>query len=622
MPDVRRRLPCGARVVVLVLLAAVSSEAAPAVRQVLVLQSFDRGVLALDQFTANFRVDLDQRIGEPVNFVQFVVAPAGFITPPEEPVVDFLRSAFADRPAPDLIVTVGGPAAALARKHPRTLFPGTPRLFAAVDQRFLQGAPLAGNETAAAVMNDIPRLVDDILHLFPRTTQVFVVTGTGPVGRFWSRELEREFQRFHGRLTFVWSDELSFMEILRRVATLPPGSAILYVSVVTDALGGAYADERALAEIHARANAPLFGSQSALLGHGIVGGMLMSTDELGGRAADVAVRLLNGESPGTIRVPSQPAGPRIFDGRELNRWGIGEDRLPEGSIVRFRSPSLWRDHRGKIIGALAGLLLQTLLIVGLLYQRRARHRAEVDSRRSLAMAADANRRVTMSALTGSIAHELSQPLNAILHNARAGEMLVASRRATPETLAEILADIRAADLQATQIIERHRAMLRNRPLDKRPVDIHAVVRESLGLVAHESRSRRIQIAVDLPLQPCLVIGDSVLLQQVLVNLMMNAIEAMAESPLDRRRLLVRDHVRPDGVEISVQDTGPGLPEPVDGQLFEPFVTTKTNGLGIGLTIARNIVEAHGGRMEARNNPEGGATFKFMLPRPAGHRSQA
>ena len=489
-----------------------------------------------------------------------MVAPAGFITPPEEPVVDFLRSAFADRAAPDLIVTVGGPAAAFARKHPRTLFPGAPRLFAAVDQRFLQEAPLAGNETAVAVVNDVPRLVDDILHLFPRTTQVFVVTGTGPIGRFWHRELEREFQRFHGRLTFVWSDELSFKEVLRRVATLPPDSAILYVSVVTDALGGSYADERALAEIHARASAPLFGSQSALLGHGIVGGMMMSTDHLGRQAADVAVRILNGEPAGTIRIPPQPVGPTIFDGRELNRWGIRENRLPEGSIVRLRGSSLWRDHRGKISCA-GGAALQTLLIVGLLYQRRARFSAEVESRRSLAMAAGRQSGTTMSALTGSIAHELSQPLNAILHNARAGEMLITSGRSTPETLAEILADIRTADLQATQIIERHRAMLRSRPLEKGP----STSTPSCGRAwawsptrAFCGRSRSPSICLRSPVSS----GDPVLLQQVLVNLMMNAIEAMAESPPDRRRFLVRDDVRPDGVEISVQDAGPGLPEPI------------------------------------------------------------
>jgi C4-dicarboxylate-specific signal transduction histidine kinase len=220
----------------------------------------------------------------------------------------------------------------------------------------------------------------------------------------------------------------------------------------------------------------------------------------------------------------------------------------------------------------------------------------------------------MSALSGSMAHELSQPLNAILHNAQAGEMLITSSRATPEALNAILSDIRKADVRATQIVERHRMMLRTRQLNLEPVDIHGVVRESVTLVAHDTAARRVTVEVDLPPEPCWVAGDQVLLQQVLVNLLVNAADAMAETPPARRRLAIRNTVREDSVELSLSDAGTGLPPELDGRLFEPFVTTKTGGLGIGLTIAYTIVEAHRGRLEARNNPEGGATFTVRLPR--------
>ena len=219
----------------------------------------------------------------------------------------------------------------------------------------------------------------------------------------------------------------------------------------------------------------------------------------------------------------------------------------------------------------------------------------------------------MSALTGSIAHELSQPLSAILHNAQAGEMLVTSNRATPDMLREILSDIRTADVRASQIVERHRTMLRNRQLDTKPIDIHAVVRESVALVAHDIRRRQVRVDVELPPEPCVITGDQVLLQQVLVNLMMNAMDAMADTPSDRRRLWVHNEVTRDAVNVSVRDAGTGLPANMNGQWFEPFVTTKTDGIGIGLTIARTIVEAHRGKMTASNNPEGGATFTVTLP---------
>jgi C4-dicarboxylate-specific signal transduction histidine kinase len=192
-------------------------------------------------------------------------------------------------------------------------------------------------------------------------------------------------------------------------------------------------------------------------------------------------------------------------------------------------------------------------------------------------------------------------------------MLVASNRATTDTLRDILAEIRTADVRATQIVERHRTMLKNRQLDKKRLDIHAVVGESLALVAHDTRTRHVHLDVDLAAGPCLINGDQVLLQQVLVNLVMNAMDAMAETPPDRRRVSVHSKVGKESVEVSVRDAGTGLPSSVDRHLFEPFVTTKTHGLGIGLTIARTIVEAHRGSLDAHNNPEGGATFTVTLP---------
>ena len=198
----------------MLLLGAAPSDAQPAVRQVLVLQSFDRGNAAVDQFTSNFRVELDQRAEEPVNVVQVVVGPTGFVGAPEQAVVDYIRSTFVDRPKPDLIVTVAGPAAVFARKYRQQLFPDTPILFASVDQRYLGDAPLGDNETAVAVVNDFPRVIDDILQLLPQTRQVFMVVGSGPLGQFWRRELENEFRRFHDRLTFVWFDDLSVQETL------------------------------------------------------------------------------------------------------------------------------------------------------------------------------------------------------------------------------------------------------------------------------------------------------------------------------------------------------------------------------------------------------------------------
>jgi signal transduction histidine kinase len=596
----------------LLMLGAASGEAQPPVRQVLLLQSFDRGNMIVDQFTGNFRVELDQRAGRPVNVVQVVVGPTGFVGASEQAIVDFIRSAYLDRPKPDLVVTVSGPAAVFARKYRRQLFPDSPLLFAAVDQRYLQDAPIGENETAVAVVNDFPGLIDDILQLLPQTQHVFMVMGSGQVGRFWHHELNEQFRRFQDRLTFVWSDDLTLPEVLSRCASLPANSVIFYLTFGTDAAGAAYADEQVVDDIHAVANAPLFSRHSVYLGSGVVGGRLISIDELGRKTADAGTRILNGASPGSVRVAPQPPGKPIFDWRELQRWGIPESRLPSGSVVRFRKPSVWVEYRGTVLSVAGALLIQALLIIGLLFQRRARRRAEIDSRRNLALAADAGRRETMSALTHSILHELIQPLSSMMHNAQALQMMIAAEHATPDTIGEILSDIQAEGVVATRIIERHRTMLRSRQLQKKPIDIHVVVKECLALVAHDMTARQIAVNLNLSSKPCVVNGDQVLLQQVLLNLVMNAMDALAEMPPPLRQVTIATEVRGTDVEVTVRDMGPGLPSDIIGNLFTPFVTTKSHGLGIGLTIARTLVDAHGGTIEAANNSDGGATFTVTL----------
>jgi signal transduction histidine kinase len=598
----------------LLLLIAAAGEAQTAVKQVLVLQSLSRGNLTLDHFTGQLRANLAARDRTSVNIVEVVVGATGFVGPPEQAVVDYLVSMYAGGPPPDLIMTVGGPAALFAREYRQRLFPARPLIFAAMDERYVREPPLSANETAIAVVNDHPALIDDILRVLPDTRQIFMVTGSGAVGRFMRPEMERGLARFRDRVTFIWSHELSLADILQRVGTLPPHSAIVFQTFGSDAQGGTHAAEQVVADIHAAANAPLFAAQSPYLGRGIVGGSLMDIDDLARRTAEVALRILNGESPASFRVAPQMRGQPIYDWRELQRWNIPVSRLPPGSVVRFRPPGLWEAHQSAVLITIAALFLQTLLIARLLYERRARRRAEIESRRNLSLAADANRRETISALTTSIGHELGQPLSAIAQNARALQMMVEAEQAPADATVDILTDIQTEAEQATQIIQRHRTMLRSHQLTKVTIDLAGVIDESLALLAHDIRERQIATTIDLSTTPCIVQGDAVLLQQVFVNLIRNAIDALAGTLPAKRQIRIRSAVRSADVEISVYDTGSGLPAEMIRTLFTPFATTKSSGLGIGLAVTRTIVEAHGGTISARENMNGGAVFTVTLPR--------
>jgi PAS domain S-box-containing protein len=249
-----------------------------------------------------------------------------------------------------------------------------------------------------------------------------------------------------------------------------------------------------------------------------------------------------------------------------------------------------------------------LLVLGAIVDITERKRAE-DARQELA---HASRLALVGELTASITHEINQPLGAILSNADAAEMLL---DATPQSLDEvrqILADIRKDDLRASEVIRRLRALLGKHTLENQPVDLNELTADILVLVRAETRRRRVGVETELAPDLPRVRGDRVQLQQVLLNLLLNGMEAMAAMP-GEKRLTVRTALYQDDVEIAVSDCGTGIPEDRLPHVFDPFFSTKKDGMGLGLSLARSIVEAHGGHIWAENNSPAGATFRFALP---------
>jgi signal transduction histidine kinase len=221
---------------------------------------------------------------------------------------------------------------------------------------------------------------------------------------------------------------------------------------------------------------------------------------------------------------------------------------------------------------------------------------------------------TLGELTASLAHELNQPLGAILSNADAAEMLLAAEPPAIHEVREILADIRNDDQRASEVIRGLRALMRRQEMAREALQINDAVTEVLKLMSIDAARRKVKLKFEPAERLPPVNGDRVKLQQVILNLILNAIEATAELADERRQVVVRSAADGNGtISISVADTGGGIPPDKIAKLFEPFFTTKPEGMGMGLSIARTIVEAHQGRIWAENNPHGGATFSFTLP---------
>ncbi|HVO59976.1 MAG TPA: sensor histidine kinase, partial [Terriglobales bacterium] len=209
---------------------------------------------------------------------------------------------------------------------------------------------------------------------------------------------------------------------------------------------------------------------------------------------------------------------------------------------------------------------------------------------------------------------IKQPLGAILRNAEAAELFLQDESPDLDEVRAILADICKDDQRAGNVIHRMRALLKRKDLDKRPLDVGQFVGEVEALVRSDAAARHIKLEMALAGNLPPVFGDPVHLQQVLLNLIVNGMDAIDQANREDRHVSVTAALDgPETVELAVSDSGPGLPDDKLAHIFEPFFTTKPNGMGMGLPICRTIIEAHQGRLWAENKKEGGASFRFTLP---------
>jgi signal transduction histidine kinase len=590
--------------------------------RVLLLHSFGQNFSPWNHISARFRAELVKQSPRPVDLYEVSLQNVRVDQPRDQQAfLGYLRALFAERD-PDLVVAMGAPAARFFQEHRSRIFRSTPLLIAAADVRTYRADAFNAGDTAVAVSFDLPAIIENILHLLPDTTTIAVIIGDSPLEKFWVEELRREFARFDNRVTIEYLNKLSFDQMAQRVAELPAHSAVFYASVRVDAHGVPQEDDRVFSRLREVSRSPIFGYEDHTFGQGAVGGPLFRLHELGDKIAAVAVRILDGESGGEINTPVTRAGAPIYDWRELQRWGISERRLPAGSEIRFRQPSVWEQYRWQISLVASVILLQTTLIAGLLYEHRRRRTAEESARNSLAELAHVNRLATAGELSASIAHEISQPLTGIVAHAQAGLLWLGGAMPRIHEARTTLQDIVEAGHHAAEVVQNFRTFVKKATAQNALLDVNELIRGVLSLAAADLRKH--DITVDAALADGLppVLGDGVQLKQVLMNLVTNAAEAMATVTDRPRTLHLTSNRGPEGgVLVRVEDSGPGIAPDDLERIFKAFHTTKATGMGMGLSISRSIVEAHHGRLWASTGARFGAVFHLALP-AAGSRGPA
>ncbi len=729
-------------------LLAVSGNAATP-KRVLIINSFGSAAPPFTTHSTAFETELTSKLGEPVDLDEVSLDVARYASlDMEEALVTLLRARQA-KWQPDLVVPIGSPAGIFLARHRDQIFPPrTPILYAGMDRRRLPPGALEHNAAFAGESFDVRGWVQDILQIAPDTDNIAVVIGDSPLERAWSEILKNEFQLFDKRVSFTWLSDLPLDGILQQTRKMPPHSFILDVLMIRDASGVTHDGDEVLRQIHAVANAPIYGLFQHQLGMGIIGGRLYQAETEGVEAARIAVRILRGE-PASNFAPLiiGPLPPR-YDWRELQRWQIDEDLLPKGSTILFRSPSVWQKYSGWIVGTLTVIFAEAILIAALIANHLRRRRAENSLRESedrIALAAEAarlgvwelnattgeiwvsgkmrelfdldgnavvdlatiservhpedralraaaidraicgegeyeveyrivlpdktvrwisgrgrrmnnaegeptrlfgiSRDITerkeaifarrqaeeearrqreqvdllgraslLGEMTASLAHELNQPLAAIVTNASAGVRFIDGGETEAEALREILSDVGADGRRAHNIILSVRNAIKKGSSVRERIDLSGIVTDVALMLRPDAAAYSCTVETSLADRLPFVEADPTQIQQVLVNLVVNAFHAMSETPIPLRKVEITTRVDGNGsVQVIVRDHGTGISAEMQDRLFEHFYTTRKDGLGMGLSIVRSIIEAHGGKVTAGNAEGGGAYFDFRLP---------
>jgi signal transduction histidine kinase len=599
-----------ATILIACLLSTLPSAAEPLPRTVLVLHQSIPFTEYFSKLFASFQSTLKAGSKIPITIYSESLGHRHFKGADYDSLVyEFIKEKYRSRPI-SVIVADGFDALQFAVSLRSELEnPALPIVFSGIDDGSVAEFP--PNVTGTTVRARTRHVLITARALVPGLRRIAVV-GDPLEEQPYRRHLKKELVAIDKDVEVIDLTGLPMSELRRRVATLPDDAAIFFTTLSGGRDGAHYEPNDALALVAQAANRPIVIDQETRLGHGGTGGFLLRAAPAGEATARILLRLFNGESASTIPVMSGEFAKPTFDWRELRRWNISEASLPGGSEIRFREYGAWEQYRQYILLFCAALLLQTALIGWLIYEIRRRQSAEIQSRSAMAELTFMNRRVAAGQLSASLTHEFSQPLAGIVTRASAALRWIRADKPNLERAEAALEGIVAAGHRASDIITSVRAMFKKEAPQKASTDINQVIRTVLSIVRVELQKHGVELQTRFDEHLPIVQGDKVQLQQVVLNLVMNAIESM-QSVQPRVLKIQTEQTGAGLVHVSIEDTGTGIDPSNLERIFKPLFTTKANGMGMGLTICHSIIESHDGRIWVSPAVNRGSIFQFELP---------
>lgn len=531
--------------------------------------------------------------------------------------VSQLHEKYADQKI-DVIVTIAEEASSFIMAERNQIAPDAPVVFAAVSERH----PIVGVENTTGLIShyDILTTLKLAAGLQPDARDIFVITGAAAADREAEKRSREELPALGPDFRFHFLSGLPRDELMKEVSSFERDAIVFYFSMYEDANGVKFIPRDVARMISEASAAPVYGVYDSYLETGIVGGYFDRFESVGREAAKLALRVLNGENAASIRPYVADTHRFVVDGSVIESRSLDMNALPEGTVIQNWQPPLWRQYLWFLVAIAAAFAAETLLLLWLFLAVRRQHAAErtaAEHQRQMevqrAELAHLTRVSALGQLSGAIAHELNQPLTAILANAQAAQDMLKGNAPDLPEVESALADIVTEDHRAGEVIKRLTGLLKKGRQKHEDVDANELIRSTLALLRSQLVAHQVETSVELAEALPVVRADPIQLQQVLINLVVNSIDAMGEVKPAVRRLVVRSNiVKPDSIEISVQDSGRGLKEST-GPVFEPFYTTKPHGLGLGLSICSTIVGKHGGVLKLDNHAGGGVLASFTLP---------